>query len=273
MVVANIGAAIANTGLNQIAGGTASGSGTPLDPATAQLVDALAAYLADVLVQMNGLAASTAAGTSHSGIALPHGDLIIGVDSTLTGNVFDAGASSANPSARVRQLTAVISLGVSSANTGKNTTITVVVGSRDDASGANAVTLKTGDALATNASLVIICQLDDSPDHRCLMPPVVEPSMPGRPGEQGQSAVEGPAAVPSGQPGAARDARASSPPSAVGADSGVGATGQVAGQVGGESSDATLPATGADLRRLLTIGIMLLTAGGVLCCLRRRSPA
>src|SRR5262249_2761390 len=98
-------------------------------------------------------------------------------------------ATGSGPSANVRQLTAVISLGAAFANTGGNATTGVAVASGADnpelrvslqltpqaSGGSISSVITTGDVVAENGSLVILCQLSSSPGHPCLKPTVVDP--------------------------------------------------------------------------------------------------
>ena len=187
--MANVGGAFANTGGNRHGG--VAGQPVALDDRTQLIVAELAGYLGDLVAEINGWNPGSACASTS--LALPLGDLLVGIESTLTGSLVElesAGVVSGTAGARVRQVTAIINLGIARANTGANTTVSIVVGPDAAAVAADlrttaatsttsTATLVTGDAVARNASLVIICQLDDSADHPCLRPPSEEPENPG----------------------------------------------------------------------------------------------
>ena len=174
-VVANVGAAVANTGGNSVA----SGAGVPLDAASQQVVDDIAAALTAFLDQIDAAAAGRLDPGAPLRLTLTIGDVTIDVDASLGGALIgiDAGAS-----ATVRQVTAIFNIGVTRASSGDN----VAVVSGDQAAqlaalatvaeqqalnaGPLSVRITTGDAVAQNRSAVAICQVDD------VSPAVCEPA-------------------------------------------------------------------------------------------------
>ena len=159
VVVANFGAAVANTGLN---GGGAS---VALDP---QMVSDLATFFNDLLTTLDQWTAADGS-SQHLSLVVPFGDLLIALDGDLVGVATAVGSGMEGASsATISQLTAVISLGVSYANTGLNTT----TGGGPLPLGPLAPSIATGDVSAINTSIVIVCQLDDDLTHPCLQPVV-----------------------------------------------------------------------------------------------------
>jgi hypothetical protein len=168
VLVANVGAAGANTGGNTLGGRYAS-----LDPAAAKAVVTLAAFLSQMLALVHTQSASAALAMQQQGMEIPFGDIVLqvqgqmqGLDTTLSGVT----GSQAN----IRQVTIILSLGIAQSNTGLNRAIGV------DQANAIAATVNadstTGDALAVNEGLVIICQRRNAADIECLAPPEPEPS-------------------------------------------------------------------------------------------------
>ena len=163
--------------------------------------------------------------------------------------------------ARIRQVTAIISIGISRANTRVQRHVAAGGHGRRPrcghalprpASGGSSIT--TGDASATNTSLVIVCQKDDAEGYECLRP--VDPVDPaGRSGGPGRSRSTSPAVAdtrhrvrrPSHRPGAR--------------------------PTGATSASRQLPATGVDVELLLIVGAALVVVGGLLTRVRRRAEA
>jgi hypothetical protein len=179
ILVANVGAAGANTGGNSIGGGYAS-----LSPESAKAVVTLAAFLAQMLAMVHYQAGEQAQIAQEQGLDIPFGDIVLqvrgamqGVDTTLT-----------NPSgarANVRQVTIVLSLGWARANTGLNVGVNqdpdarALLQSNTFAAGVNdpalADQIRTANANGVNQGLVVICQRRNATDIECLAPPEPEP--------------------------------------------------------------------------------------------------
>jgi LPXTG-motif cell wall-anchored protein len=168
VLVANVGAAGANTGGNTLGGRYAS-----LDPDMAKAVVTLAAFLSQMLALVHTQSAETALAMQNAGMEIPFGDIVLqvqgqmqGVDTTLDG----VDGARAN----IRQITIILSLGIAQSNSGLNTAIGV------DQQNALATSVNatdfmgTGDAFAANDGLVIICQRRNADDVACLAPPVPE---------------------------------------------------------------------------------------------------
>ncbi len=93
VLVANVGAAGANTGGNALGGRYAD-----LDPDAAKAVVTLAAFLCQMLALVHTQSASAALAMQQQGIEIPFGDIVLqvqgqmqGVDTTLTGETGAAG--------------------------------------------------------------------------------------------------------------------------------------------------------------------------------------
>ena len=167
VLVANVGAAGANTGGNTLGGRYAN-----LDPDQAKAVVTLAAFLSQMLALVHTQSASQALALQQQGMEIPFGDIVLtvqgqmqGYDTTLTGET--------GQTANIRQITIILSLGIAQANSGLNEAIGVnqdnqlaarVVGSPSELT-------STGDALAANNGMVIICQRRNAEDIACLAPP------------------------------------------------------------------------------------------------------
>ena len=169
VLVANVGAAGANTGGNVLGGRYAN-----LDPDTAKAVVTLAAFLSQMLALVHTQSAEQALAMQSQGLEIPFGSIVLqvqgqmqGVDTTLTG----VDGAQAN----IRQVTIILSLGIAQANSGLNTALGVDQQNALAAS-VNATDFTgTGDALAVNDGLVIICQRRNADDIACLTPPVDTP--------------------------------------------------------------------------------------------------
>ena len=200
VLVANMGVASANSGVNSLGGGI-----DRLDPTTAEAVVKMAAFLASLLAVVHGATGSTMAGFTQSGIEIPFGDLVLQVGGML--DVFDtAGSTLSGARANIRQISIVLSLGVARSNSGLNRVQTsdasasprpenealaldstvsaarsaevnselAAIGAAE--TGAAVDSIQTGAATAGNrGNLVIICQRINADDITCLAPPPPPP--------------------------------------------------------------------------------------------------
>ena len=187
VVVANMGIAIADTGSN----GTSVGSDPGSDPAAAQAITAMAAFVSQLMSDLQQWDGSSE--LLGRGLTLDIGGRTIVLDGALAGRLLTSDPSSPQGQRTVRQLSAVINLGIAVADSGHNSsgaasTAPQVVTIAPASSGqVGAITLTTGDANASNVSVVLICQRDDRPDAMCPRPPVT--STPGAPGAAAGSPV------------------------------------------------------------------------------------
>jgi LPXTG-motif cell wall-anchored protein len=250
-LVANVGGAVANSGLNAL------GSGRELDPATASAVVQMAAFLANILARVHHSsdAASTLAATDES-IEIPFGDLLLTLNGTLGG--IDTELSSGGSRANIRQISVVISLGIAEANSGRNAVGTV--SSTQLLAAVNSVlpdVITTGDADARNAAIVQICQRINAADVECLAPPdPVDPVDPAGPTDPVlPAAIDEPTTIvvidvaptpaTATRPQGLRSASARAVPS-------------------------SLAATGSETQGLLVVSGSLVLAGGAMVLLTRR---
>jgi hypothetical protein len=207
IVIVNAGVASATTGGNAIGGSVAT-----LDVDAQAVVAQLAAFLSGLLDQIDAWSRGDSAELGGGRLSTTLGGVTIDLDSSIAANVTTAGAGS---SATIRQLSAVINLAFALASSGGNVTNTLIAttvtppatgesSSRVSASSAGApngasVVIVTGNASATNANLVVVCQLRNTADVQCLGPETHEqeppPSLPEQPAPQPESPVD--ASLPS----------------------------------------------------------------------------
>jgi hypothetical protein len=176
VLVANVGAAGANTGGNTLGGSFAS-----LDPDQAKAVVTLAAFLSQMLALVHTQSAETALAMQQQGLDIPFGDIVLqvqgqlqGYDTTLTG--------ATGQQATIHQITIILSLGIAQANSGLNTATGTGINSQSAlAASVNGAFTGTGDAAARNGGMVIICQRRNADDIQCLEPPTTTTPPPDQP--------------------------------------------------------------------------------------------
>jgi LPXTG-motif cell wall-anchored protein len=255
VIVANVGAAVANTGANQLGSGAAEPAA--LDAEGMRIATELGQFLTGLLEEIERWNMVPGAAPLNLALQLPFGDLVIGLDASIGGSSETISDATSSAHARIRQVTAIISIGISRANSGFNATslqagTLAAVSAVATASGASSIT--TGDATATNMNLVIVCQKDDAEGYECLRPAdtvdPVDPAGPVDPVDPIQTASGG-----GTQSRPAAFASAGRTPA------------------GATSASRPLPATGADVELLLIVGGALVVVGGLLTRLRRRAEA
>jgi len=175
VLVANMGIAGANTGGNSL------GSVRLLDPETANAVVAMAAFMAQLLSIVHHSANGAALTATSQGIEVPFQGLILRLDGTFEG--LDMQVSQGGAQVNIRQVSVIVSLGISNANTGGNVTSSEIQQGNSvnglQAGDAIAVlaldengnVVRTGDATAGNDEVVVICQRLNAADIDCLAPP------------------------------------------------------------------------------------------------------
>lgn len=175
VLVANVGGAAANSGLNSL------GSAKTLDPQTATAVVQMAAFLAQLLAMVHhSSSTATQLAAQTQSIQIPFGDLILTLDGQF--GAMDTFLQQGEARANIRQISIIVSLGVAQANSGLNAVATMS-DSRLLAA-VNAVlpdVIGSGDADARNRTVVQICQRINSISVECLAPPVDEPETPVTP--------------------------------------------------------------------------------------------
>jgi hypothetical protein len=126
-------------------------------------VQQLASFFAQLLQALQASATATGPTAQHFSFSVPLGSLMVALQADFAGTT-----SSPVAGATVRQIAAVISIGVSSANSGGNTMVTSAASAGSAGAGGSIV---TGNATAQNTSVVVVCQLNNS-TATCLVPPV-----------------------------------------------------------------------------------------------------
>jgi LPXTG-motif cell wall-anchored protein len=264
--VANLGLALANTGYNASLANTGALDLASLAPATSQLRQFFG-LLTDTgwLTSANPFA-SFAQSVDLGGLTLSLGGDISGTQFLLGwDNALVPDGGPITPGVRVRQISAVLNIGIALANSGSNTSLALVSGANTTtssdvqallstlsstqsgaaANGSALARIATGDASAVGSDAVVkICQafhdaLTCAPDPA---PPTVDPIGPissdPQPAVGPQQAVPVAAAVVASDPGNGNDA-------------------------------GSLPFTGSDPQALVLAALGLIGAGGVLARKRR----
>lgn len=172
-MVANIGAAIANSGGNTIGSTDPTATLASMDDRTRDVVTQLSAALLAFLAQVDAMANGAATGSEPVHLTLTIGDTTIDIGATLAGSQVSAGGDAR---ATLRQVTAVFDIGISRANTGQNVAVSVqdsaeaatpeeaaarFAAATDVASSAVTMRLSTGNATARNVAVLVVCQVDD----------------------------------------------------------------------------------------------------------------
>lgn len=165
VLVANVGGAAANSGLNSL------GTARTLDAQTATAVVQMAAFLAHLLAMVHHSSdTATALAAQTQSIEIPFGDLILTLDGQF--GAMDTFLTQGEARANIRQISIIVSLGVAQANSGLNAVATM-----SDSRLLSAVNaalpdvIGTGDAAARNQTLVQICQRVNALNVECLAPP------------------------------------------------------------------------------------------------------
>ncbi|WP_116998683.1 LPXTG cell wall anchor domain-containing protein [Desertimonas flava] len=264
VLVANMGAAAANTGGNTL------GSVRPLDQETADAVVTMAAFMAELLSLVHRSANEASLDAHSQGIEIPFQGLILRLDGAFQG--LDAQFAEGGARANVRQVSVIVSLGIAEANTGGNVSQAdvqqgaavnalqagdaVAVLAVDDAGNA----IMTGDAAAANREVVVVCQRINADDLDCLAPPTT--TLPPGPTTSVAPATTAPpvsTAPPSGTtlPPGVTVPPTTSPPRPFGPP--------VTAPPGG-----TLPATGSTSDELVAAAMTALLLGGFLVVITRK---
>lgn len=267
VLVANMGAAAANTGGNSL------GSVRPLDQETADAVVMMAAFMAEMLSLVHQSASTASLNAHQQGIEIPFQGLILRLDGSFEG--LDTEVAQGGTQARVRQVSVIVSLGIAQANTGGNVTQT----ENDVQQGAAVNQLRAGDAIAVlavdengnvitsgdatagNTEVVVICQRinADDVDVDCLAPPTTTTTTTTIP--NGPSTTVGPSIT---EPPVVPGATDPPPGTTVPPPGGQGLRPPVTAPAG------TLPATGRSSVPLVAVGMSALLVGCVLVLATRK---
>lgn len=299
-LVANVGVGVANSGTNSVTGAASPVAGHVTTEQTDHAVTGLAGFLTRFLDRLEiWRTAASPSPAEQMADMFSLGDTLLGVEGSFGARSIEVGhhgdpGSTLGPRARIRQIAAVLSIGLAYADTGTNTT-SVISAEPDDQldspdttpndapTGTNVVrvVIATGDAEASNSGLTVVCQLDDTPDHTCLAPapPDTGPAPnPGHNGTEQPAPGQGEAAPPSG--GTPPPAQPTEPAEVVAAASPQSSPSprvvdpRPAPIVASNATTGTplvdsLPVTGSDTRDLALAGLILLVVGNALLAASR----
>ena len=290
VMVVNAGAASATTGNNSIGAG-AGDRRSALAPGAQEIVSQLTSFVRSMLADINQWASGSDSSSGFGSRALTtrFGDFDIGIDRSVVASSATGTASAVT----TRQLAAVINLAVARANSGGNRTSVAItepdlaavftdpsVVTALEGTGAGAVLVAgmtrpllivTGNASATNTSVLVVCQRADFAELACLGPPTGETTPPDtqppaathtaatQPSATQPSATQPSAAAPTVTPTPAAIAPATEPAP------------QIAGPVRRSAEVVSLPATGSDPSRLILAAFALLLLGSSLMVVSRRA--
>ena len=276
VLVANMGAAGANTGGNSLGGGVAT-----LTPEDASSIVMMAAFMSEMLALVHAEANGATMESVSRGIDVPFQGVLLRLDATFEGldtTFTDAGGAQAN----LRQVTIVVSLGLANSNTGHNEAITEVsqgntVNQLQAGDSVQALALdEAGNVIGTGAAevdadqLVVICQRINADDIDCLAPPETTTptpttTVPGTPTttpgsptntDPGAVAPGGETTIPGAVPTTTTQASSVSSPPVV---------------PHGYVPQGSLPATGSEVVSVVIIvGSVVIFSGGMLLFLSRR---
>jgi LPXTG-motif cell wall-anchored protein len=180
VLVANVGAASANTGVNSLG----SGDVRLLDEESATAVVTMAAFMAELLSMAHHSAGSANLQAQRMGVQIPFQGLILQLDGSFDGLDVAIG-DDAGAQANVRQVSIVLSLGIANANSGGNQASTVSASQGNNVNGLAAGSrlavmavdedgnvIGSGDAAAgSGRNVVTVCQRINADDVECLAPP------------------------------------------------------------------------------------------------------
>jgi hypothetical protein len=176
VLVANMGAAGANTGGNVLGGGIQT-----LNAEDASSIVMMAAFMSEMLALVHDSANGATMDAVSRGIDVPFQGILLRLDATFQG-LDTSTTSTTGAQANMRQVTVVVTLGLANANSGNNTTQSVTQGNTvngvqsgdavqvlalDDAGNI----IGAGPADAGNAATNVICQRINADDIDCLEPP------------------------------------------------------------------------------------------------------
>jgi len=271
VLVANVGAAAANTGGNSL------GSVRTLDAATADAVVRMAAFMAELLATVHDSMSATTFNASSRGIDVPFDDLILRLDGTIDG--VDTTVGQSDSQANIRQVSVVVSLGVAQANSGRNVTSSqtqqgaivngLQTGDRVAVLGPQAPgnVIGTGSAVAGNSQTVVLCQRLDADDVDCLAPPTTTTTIPST------TVVTDVSSTTTSVVTTTTIAAGIEPSSSVAATTTTVAPGNPGGSdpaSGVRMPSGMLPATGGETGGILVIAMLAMSVGGMLLIVTRR---
>ena len=258
VLVANMGAAGANTGGNVLGGGVRT-----LDPESASAIVMMAAFMSDMLALVHAEANGEVMSATSRGIEVPFQGILLRLDATFEG--LDTSVTQGGAQANLRQVTLVVSLGLANANTGNNVSTNQVTQGNvvnELQAGDSISIIGTGDADAANAdNLVIICQRVNADDVDCLAPPTttipaVTTTLPGA------TTTTDPGATTTTDPAVSGTTPGSTTPTPVSPEgpAGFGPSPGSPGYV----PQGMLPATGANPMWMIAIAISTIASGMII---------
>ena len=259
VLVANVGAAGANTGGNVLGGGVAT-----LNSEDASAIVLMAAFMSEMLALVHQEANAETMSAISRGIDVPFQGILLRLDASFEG-LDTTYTNESGASASLRQVTIVVSLGLANSNTGNNATTQIAQGNvvnelqaGDSLQVLDAI--NTGDAEADADQLVVVCQRINADDVECLAPPTTtvppEDTPTTTPGTPTTTQVGGPTTDPGASvPGTSASPNTPSTPGDPGGPSGFGA---------GYVPQGTLPATGSDPMLILALAISAIASGMII---------
>ena len=287
VMVVNAGAASATTGNNSIgAGDQRSALALGAQEVVSQLTSFVRSMLADINQWASG--SDSSSGFGSRALTTRFGDFDIGIDRSVVASSA-AGTASA---VTTRQLAAVINLAVARSNSGGNRTRVAItepelaavltdpsvvkvlegtgVGAVLVAGMTRPLLIVTGNASATNTSVLVVCQRANFAEPACLGPATAEVSPPTvTPSTVTPTAVTPPTVTP---PAATPPAAAppTVPPTPAAEAPTTEPAAKVAGPVQQSPGMRSLPATGSDPSRLILAAFILLLFGSSLMVVSQR---
>ena len=276
VLVANVGAAGANTGGNALGGGVAT-----LDSESASAIVLMAAFMSEMLALVHQEANGATMEAVSRGIDVPFQGVLLRLDATFEGldtTYTNEGGAQAN----MRQVTIIVSLGLANSNTGNNAAVTEieqgnVVNNLQAGDSVQIVpnAIGTGDAGVEADQLVVICQKINITDEvECLAPPEEEEeppttTVPGTPTTTpGTPTTTDPGATTT-DPAVSTTTVAGSGTSSPVSPNGPSGFGPSPGSPG-YVPQGMLPATGSEVTVVIIVAAVFLVGGGTLLLLSRR---
>ena len=274
VLVANMGAAGANTGGNSLGGGVQT-----LSADDASGIVLMAAFMSEMLALVHQEANGATMEAVSRGIDVPFQGVLLRLDAAFSG-LDTTYTNEGGAQATMRQVTIIVSLGLANSNTGHNSTQTVTQGNvvnelqTGDAVSVMALDaagniIGTGDAEVGADQVVVICQRINAEDVDCLAPPTT--TVP-----PGDTPTTTPGTQTTTLPGAATtDPGGAGVQTTVAGASTSGTTPSTPGDPGAPSGfghvpAGTLPATGVGINVLIAIAVFIGLAGGVMIMAAKR---
>lgn len=177
VLVANVGAAGANTGGNVLGGGVAT-----LNTEDASAIVLMAAFMSEMLALVHQEANGATMQAVSQGIDVPFQGVLLRLDASFEG-LDTTFTNESGAQANMRQVTIVVSLGLANSNTGHNNATTQISQGNtiNELQAGDAVSVMaldaegnligTGNAEVDADQVVVVCQRINADDIECLEPP------------------------------------------------------------------------------------------------------